>query len=103
MNTNNTGAPAQNDGIEEGTYEYHRGKNTWVKIDDDGDLCRHIERPRKLLRIHYPGVAARSLPKMCVGPCCAQCEEDYRENISSSGPIWQNGAIPPSAIEEVAE
>lgn len=90
---------------EEGTYEYRRAENRWIKINEEGDLCRDIERPRKMYRLCYPGVAARALPAMHIGPCCERCAEEYRERImmGGTGAVWDNAPIPPSAIKKLGD
>lgn len=91
-----------------GYYDVLRATGEYRRRDDDpwwdGDLCRHPERPRALLRVRQAGAAARALPCVRVGPACARCEDEWRERAAADdgGPVWQNDPLPVLSVEVIA-
>jgi len=81
-----------------GRYEYLRVTGTYRPIagyEGDGDICRHIDRPRKMTAVSYPGVAARCLPQLHIGLCCQRCHEDMFDSIDEgNAPVWESDRVP---------
>ena len=89
---------------EAGTFEYHRGKDEWVRIEEYGDLRCFHDAPKQLVRVVWAGVASRSLPEMQIDWVCDRCLRASQEIISTSEEAVMDGDSPPiTSVDRIKE